>query len=405
MEVTSPETNRSIVSNTLIATGLAGSCFSVILFGAALTNFFMFLILVGCLCSPGVWFASNWRRIPLSVWIGLAYFCWMGLSVFWSAASFDSAMLVLKKHRIFLLMPLFLIGLMCLPSVKVFKKAIFTALVISSLVSVALWQGWVSIEGAHLSLKNRIFFSLTTAFLFFWSLVLFWTSQNSLYKLWFGAVCFLAGFTLFFVEIGRTGYLVTLVLSALLVWWKVRTVSLRLLAIIGVGTLAYIGYALDTSFSARVDQSIANTIAYFEVGASSSIGMRLEFYRLAIVGWADAPMIGHGSGSYRELIADYQHPERPWGVGLNPHNQYLLSLFEGGLVSLLLFSGFLLRWAYESINSQDLVYAGLVATTGATCLVNSSFLDNGDSHFIWIMWMLLLVPMLSKHSSPPQAAS
>ena len=91
----------------------------------------------------------------------------------------------------------------------------------------------------------------------------------------------------------------------------------------------------------------------YKKGIPSSTGERLEYWNSALTFFADAPLIGNGTGSTKELYEQAaRSPE--WGVGIrvfpNPHNQTLAVAVQWGvlgvavlyamwLVHLLLFRG------------------------------------------------------------------
>ena len=60
----------------------------------------------------------------------------------------------------------------------------------------------------------------------------------------------------------------------------------------------------------------------------------------------------------------------------NPHQQYVLFLFEQGLIGALLFVAFLLALAWQTILQKDYLSQGIVLMMILGSGINSSFLDS-----------------------------
>lgn len=391
--------DRTSFANGLMMTGLMIASVSIILFGVALTNLGMALLLLGCLVSPATYQKKSWTEIPTALWIGFALFGWMALSAFWSVGAAENISESIRKYREFLFLPIMLVGVRQLGRLNWAREVMYSALLVSVLVSFCLLLDWIEIPGAHLSIKNRIFFGVSTSVFFYWSLLRL--SEHGFVKFYAAISALLALFALLFVETGRTGYVMTVVLLGWYLWVQYPTWGKRSAAVALAAIALYGAYYFDDGLHNRVNQSVSNTLAYFETGKGSSIGYRLEFYRNALVGWQEAPLLGHGVGSYPTEVGRFGNPDRPWGVGHNPHQQYLLFLFEGGILASLLFVVFLLLVFSTGLSRRDRLLHGLAIAMAISSLFNSSFLDTGDSHFYWLMLLLLLAKV---NGSPAEKA-
>ncbi len=374
-------------SNSIALIGLVGASISIVLFGIALTNAFMVILLLGCLLSPRLYRLNEWKLLPAGLWFGLALFAWMAFSALWSVGEPEFVSETLRKYREFLFLPVMWIVAKSIRGKVFASEAMYFALLASVFATYALWLDWMHVSGAHLSLKNRIFFGVSTSVFFYWSLLRLSEGGWRRYIAWVAVPLSLG--SLLFIETGRTGYVMTV---TLLLWYLATQLSSTKLKMAGVVfAIAGIGaaYYLHSGFNSRVNQSVSNTVAYFESGKGSSIGYRLEFYRNAIESWKMSPVVGNGVGSYRTTVEQVGDPERPWGVGDNPHQQYLLFAAEGGALAFVLFIGFLLTYGFRSLRHKDRILQGVVIAMAISCLFNSSFLDSGDSHFYWLMLLLL----------------
>lgn len=117
--------------------------------------------------------------------------------------------------------------------------------------------------------------------------------------------------------------------------------------------------------------------AYKEDRATTSIGERLEFWRKSLYFFAEAPVIGHGSGSTRhlfELAASGRSDLASGQVISNPHNQTLNVAVQWGLLGIIAL--------YAMWLSHLLLFRGdgLVAWIGLLVVVQNVFTSLFNSH-------------------------
>jgi len=84
---------------------------------------------------------------------------------------------------------------------------------------------------------------------------------------------------------------------------------------------------------------ITETIAYLQSGTeNTSVGARLSMWSNSLKFIADAPLFGHGLGSYRFFSeAIYTDPALCAITCVHPHNQLLFFMVEHGILGLILF--------------------------------------------------------------------
>jgi O-antigen ligase len=154
-----------------------------------------------------------------------------------------------------------------------------------------------------------------------------------------------------FVVVSRTALIsipvMLLVFALLHLKWRGRLVTLGAIAVVaGAAWLA----------SPRLQATTASVFSQYEgyekSNEATSVGLRLEFWRKSLGFFAEAPLIGHGTGSTRGLFeqAAVGHTGAAAEVIGNPHNQTLNAAVQWGmlgvavlyamwLVHLLLFRG------------------------------------------------------------------
>ena len=199
---------------------------------------------------------------------------------------------------------------------------------------------------------------------------------------------------LLFVQ-GRTGQLV---LSALILVWFVRYFGLRGL-VGGIGSvvvLVVMSYMLSPVFQGRVSL----TVTEFERASvepvapgKSSVGLRLEWYENTINLIAAHPLFGVGTGSFPRAYAEMM-ANSPAVKPTHPHNQYLLTGAELGMVGVLALPalfGFL-WWRFRNVERDLYMELGqaVVLLMAIGCLFNSFLVDHTEGlFFAWMISMAL----------------
>jgi len=128
---------------------------------------------------------------------------------------------------------------------------------------------------------------------------------------------------------------------------------------------------------------------YMEGGAATSIGQRLEYYRKSLHFFAEAPVLGHGTGSTRGLFE--RAAEGAAGLASadvigNPHNQTLNVAVQWGIVGVVVL--------YAMWLSHLLLFRGegLVDWIGLLVVVQNVFTSLFNSHIFDFHegWMYVL---------------
>jgi O-antigen ligase len=192
---------------------------------------------------------------------------------------------------------------------------------------------------------------------------------------------------------GATGYLVlgALVLYLGFVWQGWRGIALALCA----GAAAVIVLiSVPGPFKERVHR-IQDEIVQWQPGVAnevSSVGTRLEFYRVSLKVVANRPFLGHGTGSFAAAFAENTRGQDVVQSG-NPHNEYLHIMVQLGLVGLAgLFILFWTHWQLAPALATPLerhLARGLLLAMLVGCLFNSWLMDHVEGlHYAWLTGLL-----------------
>jgi len=163
---------------------------------------------------------------------------------------------------------------------------------------------------------------------------------------------------------------------------------LALAALAGI-TVAGAGYLASDTLRERVNLVIHETAAWQPgQGATSSSGLRMDYWSNSLHIIRDHPILGVGTGGFELAYAEKIKGTRV-APSNNPHNQYLLITVQLGIVGLMLMLYlFFQQWRtaawLPSMFEQDMA-RGMLLTIMSGSLLNSLLLDHAEAMFF--AWM------------------
>ena len=365
----------------------------------AADNILLALLLL-CWLVSGNWRARYEivRANPVAI-AALAYLAMMVLGLAWSPDPWHDGLTYLKKYSDLLLIPILVTVFTDPADRRRGLLALALAIALTLLMSLALSTGALPTGGTITGdATNPTVFKkyLTQNILMAFGFVLFAelariAATPRLRMLWAG-LAVLAVFDVLFLVQGRTGYLVLAALAILFLFNRFRWRGVfAALLLVGVGFVS--AYEFSPSFHQRITGGMgeANRFHPGESG-EGGVGLRLEFYHNTLAIIRDHPVLGVGTGGFVHAYA-----EKIEGAGTtatrNPHNQYLMTAAEVGLVGLaLLMFLFAQQWRcaarLKDEHSRTLARA-LVLTIMVGSLFNSLLIDHVESLlFAWLSGLL-----------------
>ena len=174
------------------------------------------------------------------------------------------------------------------------------------------------------------------------------------------------------------------VFAALHLKWRSNVVILCALAL-----LAGLAWAISPQLRWTATTFVRDYQIYKELNQPTSIGLRLEFWQKSLRFFAEAPMIGHGTGSTRGLFEQAATgPEVLVGgqvIG-NPHNQTLNVAVQWGIAGVIVL--YAMWWFHLMLFRGE----GLVAWIGLLVVVQNIFTSLFNSHLFDFHegWMYVL---------------
>jgi O-antigen ligase len=191
-----------------------------------------------------------------------------------------------------------------------------------------------------------------------------------------------------FVTVSRTALVTMPIMLAVfaLLYLKWRTNLIIFCVAIVVSVLAWVA-------SPQLQWTTATFVRdyriYKELDQPTSIGSRLEFWQKSLRFFAEAPVIGHGTGSTRELFEQAATGPKVLVGGQvvsNPHNQTLNVAIQWGTLGIIVL--YALWWQHLKLFRGD----GLAAWIGLMVVVQNIFTSLFNSHLFDFHegWMYVL---------------
>ncbi len=343
----------------------------------------------------------NWKHISSFEKIGLALFSWLSLSILWSENGIFDTLIHLFEYRLYFMIPVFAGALVGMQYTQ--NLAFYAALLGSSIalfVSYGLGFGWWHIEGASLSLGNRIFHGFIMSALLLAALLIA-REKAGIFRVLAILIGLLTAYNVLSIEIGRTGYMQIISVTfifLLLTFDRLKLTAINLAIVLAIGSI----YLSDGRFTMRITETFADfERALVHDDFLTSVGSRLEFYRGATQIGLQNPVLGVGVG---DVVAELQNAFDDGEIKVltdNVHSEFLNMLVAGGVPALSLFAIFLLCIVKEGIRHRTVDRAagdflvGVSLMVFVAALFNSTVKDYGEKHSLMIMLSLLAAKLLA----------
>lgn len=371
---------------------LLAGVFSIPLLGNAAHNLLLGLPVILLLCSRMIIQYPTLLKDNSTALICTTLFIWMAISISWSSAESNYSIKMLSKYREFLLIPLFMIYFSINSIRKKTFGVLYIALLLSLIFSYLIHFDIVNFWDNQHSIKNRIFHGISTAFFAYMSLQAMLAYKK--YRFVFVLIFLTTIHNLFFIENGRTGYILICTLTILFCWqqWKIK----GLLVLLGTGSAiaALVILYTDLSHLRLFNNPDANVNSeVFNLSTIQQIDIRIEYYVFSLLAFMDSWVLGHGIGGFPQAYLD-QHSliASHWEPTVNSHNEYLQISVQTGILGLILFLSFLISILCNRRNKpilQQQFQTALATTFIISCMFNSSFMDHGDGTLFMILTALI----------------
>ncbi|NDL64071.1 O-antigen ligase family protein [Acerihabitans arboris] len=353
-----------------------------------LMNLALVSVMLCLLCArPLAWRWSLWRR-PL-IWLPALMLLMMVVSL-WHQDN-DAGGLIVKKYlKLLYILPLASFFLQQRLLAGLFLRGFLWANGLVLAISLAGGLRWLA--SWQMDAANPIVFKLHITQNFFMSLsALFWLSlacgHTGRRRVAYGLLVLLAVYNVLFQVWGRTGYLALLAGAAVWVCLALGRWRGGLLAALAALALLLPNRATDRMLLGvgEIHQCLRAIRQGDSAGCDSSMGLRARFTAQSLRMIGDAPLVGHGAGSFCS-------GKTQSGYYFNAHNEFLMQATQSGLIGL----GIYLAWLYQGFHAAwrlaPLARNSVMAVLSSYLvgnLFNSFLLDSAESLFFIALTAIL----------------
>ncbi|KTD82809.1 O-antigen ligase family protein [Legionella waltersii] len=289
-------------------------------------------------------------------------FVYIVIATLWSPAPYLDQLGVVGKYCKLIYLPLLAVGFMSPKvrnwSINAYLAAIFLTCIISMLKALNLIES----QDPGMVFYNHIITGFMVALAAYLAGLQMFKNSGWLRSIYLFLLVF-TSYQVLFINTGRTGYLVYIVLMVLLL---VQTLSIKK-AVLGLlvftGTMSLV-YQFSPVMQIRTFELLKDIQQLQHNNKNTSLGYRIQFHHYAKQLMMKNPWIGIGTGGFKYSFAK-DDPVPSWGKELtDPHSQYWMILAEQGIIGLFLFIMFLASLfvtAFRVSESRPILLGVLIA--------------------------------------------
>ena len=328
------------------------------------------------------------NKINLSLVILLSF---LFLSSFYTIATYDETISILKKYVKLLYIPVcyyvlqvkwiknksinyFITGCSIILLLSYLKN--FNIIDPTTFSEIARFLGFnyeSKLLGGVTIFQHSIIHGVVMSFYFYITFIKARKEHNSYYYL----LSFLGFYNIFFMNISRTGYIITslLIMVIFINFYKNNKYKKNLIFLLVLSLSIIMGN--KSIIIERLDNSVQDLTFITNNYYKTSFGLRYIYAQNGIESMILKPIFGHGVGSYKKTIKNYfdkNNIDMENYISQNPHNEFISILTQIGLFGLFLFLSFfyfLIKDLYHCENGKAVIIIVIIS-----CLFNSLFYDN-----------------------------
>jgi O-antigen ligase len=325
--------------------------------------------------------------------IALVLFLLYCLGSIYSSAPINESLHYLKKYGKLLLIPILIV---LLRSEKYRQYSINAFLVSSILYLLVSYLNFFGIFNFGV-MRHGIIFSLAMY-------MMMTRAKQTIgwHRATWACLAALTFLNILFICDVRTGQITSLALFILFSFenWGIKSLKYWLGLIILAVIFMQVTHSVPSSRLTNIKEEIA---AHHSDGQQTSAGQRLEMYSNTITLIKKHPLFGGGTGSLRnEYLSLIENSKTLLTRVTNPHNQYLMTTQELGVLGLFVLLAFWsVHWwqSFQLPNKEfGLGFRALILMMTIGSLFNSLLLDSGEGKAYCILAGVLLSSYQSKNN-------
>lgn len=241
------------------------------------------------------------------------------------------------------------------------------------------------------------------------ALVLLMHARRGSWQQWaYGAAAVLMVANVVFVAYARSAYL-ALAITSLVAALGIARQRARLAAVGALIVLMCGAVWLSPLISQRIERALQEVRETHSSAVITPMGIRPVMWETAVSIVREAPLIGHGLGSFPEQyrrVVTQRYTGWKATLTADPHNQYLLILAETGLLGLAAFSWFLFSAIRQRVRGPfGVIGIALLLAWSLTSLFSSHFHTFNEGHLIAMLLGVCLARERVAQDQPLSVAS
>lgn len=334
------------------------------------------------------------------VGVFLLFFALLLVSITYSTAPWHEINQTLGKYEKLL----YIVFLLPLFTDKKWQRvginAFLAAMIVTVLTAFVKMFGWIHMgnsTGLGTLYNNHIKTGFMVAFAAFIFLHRYYDTRDK-WRWLYLFLFLLMSYHTFFMNEGRTGYLVYFALAVLFLWqryrWRGLTVAIAMVPVMLVAL-----YFISQPFQQGVKMANTDMSHYHQHQLTkNSIGLRVVFTKNSLTLIKEHPWIGTGVGSFRTEYNKQFPPQTDFVNMGNPQNEYLMMWVQLGVVGVI---AFLLIFAVQWRTSLKIaaefknVAQGMIVAFMVGCLCDS-FLYLAVTSYLFVYFSALLYARLPR---------
>lgn len=308
----------------------------------------------------------------------------------WGPATVHEKCIEVEKYSKLLYLPILTVGFRDVKARYLALHGFLLAMLVTFFASVLMHVGVYTVNDMEAGgiFRNHIMTGYMMAFAAYLSSLLFLQNRGRA-RIPYALLTLLFCYHVLFINNGRTGYVVFLLLMVLLM---LQFFSWRqaLLSIVSGGALMVVIFYHSPVMQEAIHQAANDYQLYTKNEKDTAIGYRLQFHDYAYGLFKRHPFFGNGAASFGHLY----HEENPiptrGPILLEPHSQYWLVASEYGLLgcfALLFFFGSLFFSSWQLKTLRPIALAVLLPFIAGN--LSDSLLFYSGTGYFFILFMAL----------------
>lgn len=360
-------------------------------------SIFLVLILLTMLISEDTW--TKLRALCSQNWCKATIFLFTIalLACLWSPATLKEQWMILGKYTKLLYLPILVVACQDKTTRQYALYAFLAAMFITDSLSLLSYTGAINaVLDAHFIsydsiFRNHIMTSFMTSIAAYIACLFFFRTKG-LIRWVFALLFLLFSYHILFINLGRMGYILYLVLMCLLMM-QLFTAKRAFTAVMAVCAIAFVCYSFSFPMQVGMQRIVTEWQHYQnDDNPNTSLGYRIQFHNYAKQLFSEHPLIGHGTGSFTYSFRVFK-PVPSWQERLlEPHSQYWLIASEFGVLGLFGLFLFLcsLFVAALKLNEMRPIALGILLALTVGNLSDSLLLYSGTGYLFIVLMALCL---------------